>query len=248
MADDDKAFIRQIDEEMRREQLAKLWQQYGTYMIAAAALIVIGVGGWKWFEARAIAEARAAGARYEAVTELVQGGKMAEAEKEFQAIAKDGPAGYATLARLQLAAAAVKAGRKDDAVAALDSLSGDVHVDPLLAGYARLQAAQLKLGTAGWTEMQNRLNPLLGDGSAWRYSAREALGLAAYHAGMLDEARKSFEQLLADRKVPPSIAERSKIAMSMIVAVELSKTGAAAQPKTEGAATGGKPADAAKSN
>jgi hypothetical protein len=244
MAEDDNAFIRQIDEEMRREQLAKLWQQYGTYMIAAAALIVVGVGGWKWYEARAIASAQAAGARYEAVTELVQSGKTAEADKDFQAIAKDGPAGYATLARFQLAAAAAKAGRKDEAVATLDGLSNDAHVDPLLSGYARLQAAQLKLGTAGWTEMQNRLNPLLGDSSAWRYSAREALGLAAYHAGMLDEARKSFEQLLADRKVPPSIAERSKIAMGMIVAVELTKAGAAAQPKTEGAATGGKPADA----
>ena len=47
----------------------------------------------------------------------------------------------------------------------------------------------LRLDSANWTDMQNRLNDLAADGNAWRFSARELLGLAAQKAGKTEEAR-----------------------------------------------------------
>jgi hypothetical protein len=232
MVDKRDALIREVDEELRREQLAKLWDRYGLFGLAAAALIVVGVGGYKLWEARQIAAAEAAGARYEAVTQLLAQGKTDDALQEFEAIAKNGPRGYGTLARLQLAGNAARAGKTAEALAAYEALAKDTSVDPLLGDFAKLQAAALILETADWTEMQNRLTPLTGEKNAWRFSARELLGLAAYRAGKLDDAKQVLVELLAEPDVPASIGERARMLMGMITAAALAKGGATAVEPT----------------
>ena len=224
MAEERDVLLREVDEELRREQLAKLWDLYGTYVLAGAAAIVIGIGGFKWWEGRKLAAAQAAGSRYEAAADLAQSGKAEEAVKAFEAIAKDGPTGYAVLASLRAAGVAAKAGKTTEAVAAYENVAANSAAEPLLRDFARLQVAALKVDAADWTEMQNRLNDLINDKNAWRYSARELLGLAAYRAGKLDEARQSFGQLVADAKVPPSIADRARSVMSLVVAEELARS------------------------
>jgi len=227
MAEDQDALIRQVDEELRREQLAKLWEKYGNLIIGAAAAIVIGVGGFKWYEGRKIAAAEAAGARFESAAKLAQEGKGSDALKAFEDLAKTGPKGYAALAGLRVAAGLAQAGKSAEAVAAYDAVAKEPGSDQMLADLARLQAANLRLQQADWTEMQNRLTDLAGEKSAWRFSARELLGLAAFKAGKLDEARKAYEQLLADRRAPPSIGERSRMMMAEVVAAEMAKQTAA---------------------
>jgi Tetratricopeptide repeat-like domain len=79
--DDGKdAIFREVDEELRREQMAKIWEQYGTYILGAAALIIVGVGGWKWLEARRLSQIEAASIRYDAASQLAVTGKADEAQ------------------------------------------------------------------------------------------------------------------------------------------------------------------------
>ena len=40
----------EVDEEVRREQLKKLWDKYSIYIIALALLIIAGVGGWRGYQ------------------------------------------------------------------------------------------------------------------------------------------------------------------------------------------------------
>jgi hypothetical protein len=241
MADDRDAMLREIDSELRREQLAKLWDRYGVYAIAVATLIVVGVGGFKWWEARNIAASEAAGARYEAAMQLAAEGKTQEARQMFEAMARDAPAGYASLARLQLAAKSA-ATNPGEALAIYEALAADGSVDPLLRQYAQLQSAALKLDTADFTEMQNRLTPLLSASSPWRYSARELIGLAAFRAGRLDDARQALLELMADQKTPPSMRERANLLMGLITEAETAAPAApGAQPAVGTAAPGDTP-------
>jgi hypothetical protein len=222
MADHTDTFIREVDEEMRRERLARVWQQYGLYFIVAAALLVVGVAGYKYMEYRRISTSETMGARYDAAAQLAANGKTDEAQKAFEGLAADAPAGYSGLARLRVAGALAKAGKSADAVAAYEALAKDGSADELLRDFASLQAAMLRLDTADWTEMQNRLNDLMNDRNPWRASARELFGLAAYKAGRMDDARKTFEQLLGDRAAPPAMVERIQIMLSMIADAERS--------------------------
>ena len=99
----------------------------------------------------------------------------------------------------------------------------------------------LRLDSANWTEMQNRLNDLAADGNAWRFSARELLGLAAQKAGKTEEARTQFQRLLGDRNTPPSIGERARVMLAMLTEAELAKAAppAVAPASTRRAAAGG---------
>jgi hypothetical protein len=54
----------EVDEDVRRDQLKKLWDQYSIYIVAGALLIIAAVGGWRgyeYLEAKKAAEAGAAG-------------------------------------------------------------------------------------------------------------------------------------------------------------------------------------------
>jgi hypothetical protein len=223
MIDQKDSLAREVDEELRREQLLKLWERYGTYVIAAVVVIIAGIGVYKYVENRRQVAAEAAGARLTLAARDAAKNKDADAEKVLEGIAASGPVGYATLARLRLAGVLREAGKVDEAVAAYDAVAKESGVDPLLSDYAELQAATLRLDSAGWTEMQNRLNPLTAETNAWRFSARELLALAAQKAGKTEEAREEYQHLLGDRGAPPSIVERARIMMAMLTEAKLAK-------------------------
>lgn len=238
MANQEDGFLREVEEELRRERLEKIWKQYGTYIIVAALLIVVGVAGYKYVESSRLAAAQKTGARYQEALALVEDGKEGSAAKEFETIASEGGKGYQALAQLQLAGALLKEGKSEDALAAYQKLADNGSADKMLSQYAALQVASLRLGKADFTEMQNRLNPLIGDESPWRYSARELLGLAAFKAGKNDEARNLLTPLLVDQKAPRSITDRVQIVLAELAGSELAKK------KSDNASPSSAPAEA----
>jgi hypothetical protein len=248
MVDNNDALFREVNEELRREQFARLWQRYGTYIIGLAALIIVAVAGAKMWESQRAASANAAGAEYEAASELMAAGKTEEAAKAFDAITANGPAGYASLAALSEAGAYLKLDKREEALATFDKLAESASTDKLIADFARIQAASLRLGEADFTEMQNRLKPLTADASPWRYTARELLGTAAVQAGKLDEAREILTPLLADPGLSRSASERIDRLMARLATSELATKPAAAPeaPATPAPATDTPPADAEK--
>ncbi len=244
MADQTDHFMREVQDEMRKERLSRIWDRYGVFIAAAAVLLVLGVGGYQFAEHRSLTSRQVAGQEFEAATRLAADGKAQEAHQAFETMVKNAPPGYGTLARLRNAGAYAAEGKRAEAVAAYDAVSKDTSADPLLRDFATLQAALLRVDAADWTEMQNRLKDLTNDTNAWRAPARELLGLAAMKAGNQEEARKAFEQILADSAAPPSTAERARILMTILTEAALAK---AAQPGgAPGSApveTGSKPAE-----
>jgi hypothetical protein len=237
MADNNDALFREVEEELRREQFQKLWERYGTYILAAAALIVVSVGGVKYWESHKLAKAQTAGAEYEAAIALSTAGKTEDSVKALEQIAATGPAGYAALADLSLAGAKLKAGKSDEALAIFDKLAAESGIDPILGNFAKLQAVSLRLGQADFADIKARLTPLMADDSSWRYIARELLGTAAVKAGKLEEARTTLAPLLVDPQVPQSAVERVRQVMSSIALAELAKTPPAAAPAPASPAT-----------
>lgn len=216
MVDRNDSFLREVDEDVRRDQLLKLWEQYGTYIIVAIVLLFLGVGAWKWRESRQVVAEEQAGARFEAATRLASESKPDEAMRAFSEIAKDGPAGYRALARLRVGAEHAKAGRTAEALAAYEALAADSGVDDLLRDFAAIQAAMLRLDHADWTEMKNRLTPLVDEKRPWHAPARELLGLAAMKAGQSDEATKLFEQVLGDRAATQGMSRRAQEMLAVL--------------------------------
>lgn len=213
----DRDFFREVDEAVRQDKYKQLWDQYGVYVLGAAAVLVVGVAGyqgWTFWQEKRAAES---GAKFSEALRLEDGADAAKAREMLAALAESGPAGYRVLARFQLAAVEAKAGNTDKAVADYDALAKDSSVDPVLQDHATLQAAALRLEKADYAEMEQRLKPLAESGSAWRFSARELLGLSAYRLKNMSEAEKQFNALIGDEATPQNLRERAGIMIALIV-------------------------------
>lgn len=191
--------VREVDEELRKEQLEKLWLQYRGWILITAALIVAVVAGYKGWQGYQAHQAATSGAQFDAASALQHDGKTDEALKAFDVIATSGSGAYAGLAGLRVAALTAAAGKTDDALARYETLANASALDANLRGFAQIQAAQLRLDKADFAEMQTRLGGLAKPESAWRQSARQLLGLSAYKSGKLTEAEDYFSQILADK-------------------------------------------------
>jgi hypothetical protein len=214
-------FFREVEEAVRQDRYKKLWDQYGVYALGAAGLLVLGVAAYQGWNIWQQKQAQQAGAKFTQALSMAEvGGADAGASKAseiLKGLANAGPEGYRVLARFQLAAAHSKAGEIDQAVAAYDALAKDSSVDPILQGRAALEAAALRLDKADYAEMEGRLKSLIDSNSAWRFSARELLGLSAYRLKDIREAERQFSALVADQATPPNLRERADMMLALIV-------------------------------
>ncbi len=200
--------FREVDEEVRREQAAKLWRVYGKYIIVAVAAVVIGIGGKVGWEKYRLSQRVAESARFDAAVEMLTSGDAEAAAREFAALAADAGDGYALLARLREAQALIAAGKKEEAVAALDQLAADEGADQATRDLAALLAALQVMDNAAAEEIDRRLAPLVAEGSVWRANAREIQGLVALRRGERAEARKIFSALADKTDAPPALRRR----------------------------------------
>ncbi len=215
MSEQDSLF-REIDEDLRREQLAAMWNKYGVYILAGAVLIVAIVGGYNaynWWTAKRAAET---GQAHYAAIELVSEDKNAEALEAFNGLAAQGNGGYRTLARLEIAALHAQEGRKDEAVAAYEQVAAG-GADAFLRDYARLQAATLLSDTASESDIRERVSGLIADTNPWRYSARELLALVAFRSGNLAESERIYAEILGDPASPGDMRRRAEAMMALML-------------------------------
>jgi hypothetical protein len=205
----------EVDEEVRRERLAKIWERYSALIIAACVLVVAGVGGWRGYEWYVARQAAVAGAQFEAATTLAEDNKAADAEKAFAKVAAEAPGGYATLARFRAAAELAKT-KKDEAVKAYDALAADPSLSPLWQDLAAVRAGLLLVDTAPLAEMQRRLEPLADSTRAYRHSARDLLALSAWRAKDMAATKKYLDMIAADGETPPGIRSRADVLAALM--------------------------------
>lgn len=207
----------EVDEEVRRERLQKLWDRYSVHIIALAVLIVAAIGAWRSYEWWVAKQAAAAGAKFEAALTLSEQGKHAEAEAAFAKIAAEAPAGYRVLARFR-AAAELAATKPADAVKAYDDIANDASLSTTLKDLAGLRAGMLLLDSAPVSEMKKRLDPLAAPGRSFRASARELLALSAWHNHDFVAARHYIDMMATDAETPPGARARAEVLSALIAA------------------------------
>jgi len=207
----------EVDEEVRREQLKKLWERYGNYLIAGCIVIVLGVGAWRgyqWWQAKQAAQS---GAAFEQAVTLAETGKHQEAADAFAKVASDGTSGYRVLARLRQAAELAPTDR-NAAVAAYDAIATDNRTGQIVQDLAAVRGAFLLVDSAPYSEILQRLEPVTAADRAFRHSAREILALSAWKAGDMAAARRWTEMIMTDPQTPPGPRTRAEMLSELIAA------------------------------
>ena len=208
-------FIREVDEEYRRDRIMEIWKRYSGVIVGLIILVVAAVGGWRYWQYTERQRAEAAAVRYEESLRLAREGKTEEAEQTLAALAKEAPQGYQMLSRFRLAA---ELGRQnaEDGAKAYDALAGEAGVEPVMQDLARLRAAMLRLDTGDPAVVQPALERLAAPTNVWRHTARELLGLAAMKRGDYDAAGRWFDQIAADRDTPQGLRGRLELYASLV--------------------------------
>jgi hypothetical protein len=205
----------EVDEEVRREQLKKLWDKYSLFIIGAALLVVAAVGGWRGYQYLEAKKAAEAGNAFNRAIELSEQGKHAEAEAAFADLAAKAPSGYRTLARFRAAGEA--AGRDPKAGAKMfDDIAADRSISPDLQALARLRAAGLLVDSASYAEIKQRLEPETAPGATFRHSARELLALSAWRANDSAAARQWLDMIALDGDTPPGLRSRAEALQALL--------------------------------
>jgi hypothetical protein len=205
----------EVNEDVRRDQLKKLWDRYSIYIIAAVLLIIAAVGGWRGYQYLEAQKAAAAGAAFDKAAELSEANKHAEAEAAFADLAAKAPAGYRVLARLRTAA---EVARRDQPAAAkmFDEIAADRSVGVAEQDLARVRAAQLLLESTTYPDMKTRLEAAAAPGATFRHTARELLALSAWRANDSAAARQWLDLIANDGETPPSLRSRAEALQALL--------------------------------
>lgn len=216
MNNNDDTFIREVNEELRSEQLQTAWKRFRPFIIGVALLIVIGVAGaslFEWWQAR---ESSASGDRFLTAIKNANDKKTDEAMKELEALAKDGFGSYPVLARMRLATVKADKGDAKGAIADFLAISQDGSIPAAMRNVAKLRAGWLMVDTAKYEEVASQIEELAGASSASRHSAREILGLAAYKAGNYAKSKEWMQKIIDDNDAPQGAKTRARMILALI--------------------------------
>jgi hypothetical protein len=205
----------EVDEEVRREQLKKLWDRYSIYIIAAALLIIAAVAGWRGYEYLEAQKAAEAGAAFDAALDLAEQNKHAEAQAAFDKLATTAPAGYRMLARLR-AAGEVAASDPQAGAKLYDELAADRSVGAEQQDLARIRAAGLLLDTDSYPNMLQRLEAATKPDATFRHTARELLALSAWRANDIASARQWLDMIASDGETPAAMRSRAEALQALL--------------------------------
>lgn len=208
--DTDDAFVREVDEELRREQIGTFWRRYGRVLVGAVIAGLALFAAWLWWEAR---QTQAAAADSEALVQALDemsAGHAAEAEPALTKLAATGSKSYAALARLTLAARMVEKGNASAAAKAYEAITADKAVPQEMRDLALLRATLVRFDTLPPADVVTRLKSLAVEGNPWFGTAGELTAIAQLKLGRADQAEAMFTAVAKDASTPKTIRARAE--------------------------------------
>jgi hypothetical protein len=208
--------FKEVDEDLRRDQAAKVWKKYGHFVIGAAVTVVLATAGyqaWTWWDLEQRTELSRG---YAAAVGLLDRGESAAAAAAFGEMAEN-DGGYATLAAFNEARLLAEAGDTAAAIEAWDRLAASPAAGPAFRGAATLLSVMHQGDSGDPAELEARLEPLATGDSGFRPIALELTALLALRQGDRARAREIYTQLADDRTAPVGLRAR---ASQMLAALE----------------------------
>ncbi|AEG07864.1 tetratricopeptide repeat protein (plasmid) [Sinorhizobium meliloti] len=216
MVNQDDSFIREVNDELRSDQMKAVWTRFGGIIIGIAVLIVLGTVGKVGYDYWQEASSSQSGDTFLAALNLARENKSDEALAALTELEKDGYGSYPVLAQLRVATLQAQKGETDSAVAAFSGIGRDTRIPAALRDAARLRAAYLLIDAGTYEQVSSEVEQLAVPQNAMRHSAREALGLSAYKAGDYAKAKSWFQQIVDDAQSPRGIMNRAQMLLDVI--------------------------------
>jgi hypothetical protein len=206
---DNEAFYREVDEELRRDQLKTHWQRYGKLGIAGAVLLLAAIAGFFWWQNRQEVESAKRGGDLISAYEDIAARNKAAAAPKLDALAKSDSPGYRVAAILTKADMAIEANDIPGAVANFKTVADDKTLAAPYRDLATVRMTALEFDKLPPRTVIDRLKPYAVTGNPWFGSAGEMSALAHLKLNQPKDAARIFAAMAKDQKVPESIRTRA---------------------------------------
>jgi len=222
-----EAFLREVDEELRRDQIATVWQRWGRWMLVGLVVALAAFGAWLWWEHEQTKKAEADG---EAVTKIftdMSEGRAQDAEKKLKPFTESDIAAYRAAAKLATASLRLTANDAKSAIAGYKAVAEDESLAKPYRDLALIRWTATEYDTLKPQDVVTRLKPLAVKGNPWFGSAGEMVAVAYLNLNKPDLAGPLFGEIARDEAVPETIRQRA-VQMAGLLGVD-----AVAQPDGE---------------
>jgi hypothetical protein len=201
--------FQEIDEDLKRDRLAKLWARYRLHAVGLLVAVVVGISFYTAWTQYELTQRQAEGVRFAAALDRVRAGDDQGASSAFADLAANAGGGHAVLAKFEEAAAKARLGDTAGALALYDQISSDNALDSQYRDAATILFARASLGQGDAKPLIDRLKPLTDAANPWHGFALEFTALAQLQSGDKDSARQTYQTLAADQTVPAGTRARA---------------------------------------
>ena len=201
--------FKEVDEDLRRDNLEKLWKKYGLQIISLAAAIVLGVAavqGWRTYD---LDQRGKLSDRYGAAQELAQDGAVTAGLDAMIDLSEASGGGYAGLAAFEEARLRVESGDTGGAIEVWDRIAEGSELGPGFKEAAILFSVLHQIDDGNPASLRARLQPLATDSQPFRSTARELLAVIALGDGDTASARELYTKISDDREAPAGLRQRA---------------------------------------
>jgi len=200
----------EIDEELRQDRQAVLWQRYGKYVMAVAGLIIVLVGARQayiyWAENR----------DSQAANSYNQAAAIDDAGEALTQITDDLTDGYQILAAFSVAGKLSDKGSRTQAETAYLALSEQTDIAPVYRDIAVLLSVMHADENADKEALLVRLEPLTQSAGPVQGLALEQAAALELELGRLDKAIDKLKIIISLAEVPASLRQRAAQFLSVI--------------------------------
>jgi hypothetical protein len=219
-----EAFLREVDEQVRLDAAARFWKQWGRVLIGAVIAALVGFAGYLWWQSHRNAVAGVEGENMSQALDDLSENRPQKAEPELKALTTSASPGYRASAKLALAASLVAKNDVKGAAAAYAAIAADTSLAQPFRDIALIRQTASEFDTLKPEQVVERLKPLAVAGKPWFGSAGEMTAIAYMKLNKNREAGALFAALAKDEGVPESIRSRS-VQMAGVLGVDVTPAG-----------------------
>lgn len=203
------AFLREVDDELRRDAMIGWWRRWGVAAIAALVGALALFAGWLWWQGRAEANAGTQGEQLQAAYDQVAAGQDKQVQSSLADLARSKTHAYRAMALMTQGDLRARAKDLTGAAALYARVADDASLEAPFRDLALLRRTAVEFDTVAPQVVIDRLKPLVAPGGAWYGSAGEMTAIAYLRAGKRDRATQLFSQIGRTDTVPESIRQRA---------------------------------------
>ena len=204
-----ETFLREVDENLRRDQLRDFAKRYGAWLIAAVVLFLGASGGWIYWQQHEVDRSEKQVETLAQVYKNIGSGNTTGAAKQLDELSKSGRKAVGASAAFARAALAIEQNDSKLAAAKYRELANDGKLPKPYRDIALIRQTALEFDQIQPQEVITRLQPLAKPGNPWFGIAGEMTALALIKQGKKAEAGRLFAAISKDKSVPEPIRDRS---------------------------------------